>query len=86
MILAWIGHSAFGSQFSQQDSERPDVRFNGEAAVQSSLGCRPLDGKFGSYKRTRFISKLKLDHRLEQKHIGCMNHTVSWSPTQVGHK
>lgn len=53
-LLAWIGHAAFSGQFGQQDPKRPDVRFNGEAAVQSSLGGRPLDGKLGSCKGTRY--------------------------------
>lgn len=50
-ILAWIGHSAFSGQFSQQDPKWPDVRFDGEAAVQSSFGCCPLNGKLGSWNR-----------------------------------
>lgn len=51
-LLAWIGHTAFGGQFGQQDPKGPDVGFNGEAAVQSGLGGRPLDGELGSCEST----------------------------------
>lgn len=44
----WIRNSAFGGQFSQQDSEWPDVWLNGEAAVERRLRGRPLDGKLCS--------------------------------------
>lgn len=53
--LTWIGNSAFCGQFSQQDAKRPDVRLDGEAAVQSRLRGRPLDGELGSCKRTGFL-------------------------------
>jgi len=44
----WIWDSALGHQLSQQDTEGPDVRFDGESAVQRCLWCSPLNGKLGS--------------------------------------
>ena len=48
--LTWVGHSAFSDQFCQQDTEGPDVRLDGEAPVQGSLGGGPLNGELGSCK------------------------------------
>ena len=44
----WIGNPALGGQLSEQHPERPDVRLDGEAAVQRRLWGGPLDGELGS--------------------------------------
>ena len=46
----WIGNPALGGQLSEQHPERPDVRLDGEAAVQRRLRGGPLDGELGSCK------------------------------------
>lgn len=48
--LTWIWHSALSHQLSQQNTEGPHVRFDGESAIQSRLWCSPLNGKLGSWK------------------------------------
>ena len=46
----WVWYSALGHQLSQKYTERPDVRLDGEAAVQSSFRSCPLDWEFSSCK------------------------------------
>lgn len=45
-VPTWVWYSALGHQLSQQNTKRPDIRLDGEAAVQSSFRSRPLDGEF----------------------------------------
>lgn len=46
--FTWVWHSALGDKLSQQDTERPDIRFDGEAAIESCLRCGPFNGELGS--------------------------------------
>lgn len=55
-LLAWIGNTAFGGQFGQQDPKRPDVRLDGEASIQGGLGGCPLDRELGSCEETGSLS------------------------------
>ena len=49
--LTWVGNSALGDQFSEQNPKGPHIRLDGEPAVQSSFRGGPLDGEFGTYKQ-----------------------------------
>lgn len=42
-FFTWIWNSAFSCQLSQQHTEGPDVRLDGETSIQGGLGRRPLD-------------------------------------------
>lgn len=60
--LTWIRYSAVSDEFSQEDTERPDIGFNGEFTVVGCLGRRPFYGEPCAYTGLVLIFLLTEHH------------------------
>lgn len=50
VIHPWVGDSALGDEFSEQDPKGPHIGLDGESAKEGSLWGCPLDGEFGPWR------------------------------------
>lgn len=50
-VLTWVWCSAVTDNLSEQNTEGPDVWFDGKGAIVNSLRSSPLNGEFGTLHR-----------------------------------